>query len=45
MLKKRKSPLSELFPEREGIRLKPISNKQEINTLKTLKNRLKNGNN
>lgn len=26
-LKKRKTPLTELFPEREALRLKPISNK------------------
>lgn len=29
MLKKRKTPLNALFPEREGIRVYPISNKNQ----------------
>jgi hypothetical protein len=39
MLKKRKSPLTDLFPEREGIRIKMITNKTEINNAKILKNK------
>lgn len=29
MLKKRRTPLDALFPEREGIRIYPISNKNQ----------------
>lgn len=31
MLKKRKTPLTALFPEREGIRIYPISNNNSNN--------------
>lgn len=37
-LKKRKTPLTELFPEREALRVKPISNKSLTNN----KNRYEN---
>lgn len=37
-LKKRKTPISELWPERESLRIKPISNKPLTNNFKTNEN-------
>lgn len=37
MLKKRRTPLDALFPEREGIRIYPISNKNQSRS--TIKNK------
>lgn len=38
MLKKRKSKLDELFPEREAIRIKPISKSLTNNTIQKNEN-------